>query len=290
MFDSYEHTLTRQGRFVAGYKHCDVTRDSMGTYLFTTLRLLRVLRGSADWKIGKRVFRLREGEIIAVNNAEVRQFVHVDTRQGFLCEIFAFLPTIFGSESECLRLFYDRGPEFVPVFESSLPGFENVDRILDLVREAFCSDENLYAYIVGLLSAAAAGLVRGIERLAPETLGAVGGLGGAEIISGAIRYINDNISNEFSVAELAAALNLSRGYFTSLFARCTGTTPAEFINRCRITNVITLLGTKKMNILDAAFASGFGSSSGFYRTFGAVLGMTPSEYLRRARRNGDAEN
>ena len=43
MFDSYEHTLTRQGRFVAGYKHCDVTRGSMGTYLFTTLRLLRVL-------------------------------------------------------------------------------------------------------------------------------------------------------------------------------------------------------------------------------------------------------
>ena len=73
MFDSYEHTLTRQGKFVAGYKHCDVTRDSMGTYLFTTLRLLRVLRGSADWKIGKRVFRLREGDIIAVNNAEVRQ-------------------------------------------------------------------------------------------------------------------------------------------------------------------------------------------------------------------------
>ena len=161
MFDSYEHTLTRQGKFVAGYKHCDVTRDSMGTYLFTTLRLLRVLRGSADWKIGKRVFRLREGDIIAVNNAEVRQFVHVDPNQGFLCEIFAFLPTIFGSESECLRLFYDRGPGFVPVFESSLPGFENVDRILDLVREAFCSDEDLYAYIVGLLSAAAAGLVRG---------------------------------------------------------------------------------------------------------------------------------
>ena len=289
MFDSYEHTLTHNGRFVAGYKHCDVTRDSMGAYLFTTLRLLRVLRGSADWKIGKRVFKLREGDIIAVNNAEVRQFVHVDPCQGFLCEIFAFLPTIFGSESECLRLFYDRGPEFVPVFDSGLPGFENVDRILDLLREAFCSDEDLYAYISGLLSAAASGLVRGIGKIAPGTLGSDGDLhGGAEIVSGAIRYINDNISNEFSVAELAAALNLSRGYFTSLFTRCAGTTPAEFINRCRITNVITLLGGKKMNILDAAFASGFGSSSGFYRTFGAVCGMTPSEYLRCSRHIGDA--
>ena len=115
----------------------------------------------------------------------------------------------------------------MPVFESSLPGFENVDRILDLVREGVLLGRGFVCVY------RRAALCRGgwtgarIERRAPETLGAGGGLGGAEIISDAIRYINDNISNEFSVAELAAALNLSRGYFTSLFARYTGTTPAE---------------------------------------------------------------
>ena len=241
------------------------------------------LKGAADWQIGKRVCKIRKGDIIAVNNVEPRKFLYVDKGERFECEIFAFLPTIFSQATNCLRLFYDRSPDFDPVIGSDMPFTKEVNFMLDMLVKGFEDSDSpeSSSLVLGLLTAVVSMLIKSVEQSFPGTLGRAEHSShlAAEIIVGAIQYINDNISSKFGVTELAGHMNLSRGYFSQIFRRYTGSSPSEFINRCRITNVIYLINCGKMNILSAAMESGFGSASGFYKTFHAVCGSSPREYL-----------
>ena len=284
MYDKYDHIIKRNGEFAAGYKHCAVINDTMPSFLFTTLRILRVTKGAADWKIGSRVYTIAKDDLIVVNNIEVRQFLKVDRDELFECEIFAFLPTIFGSETDCLRLYYDRSPDFNPVIRRDMPYIEEIHSLLDMLAGVFESDKDSQTGTLarGLLIAVTSQLIRSVDQRCPGTLSCAGQSSqlAAEIIERTIRYINENISSEFGVSELAKQMNLSRGYFSLIFRRYTGSSPAAFINRCRVTNVISLLGSGQMNVLDAAMASGFQSASGFYKTFRSVCGMSPVEYMK----------
>ena len=98
-------------------------------------------------------------------------------------------------------------------------------------------------------------------------------------VSKALSYISDHLSEDLSIKALARTFGLSREYFTVIFKRYTGTSPATYIKRARIDRVIYLLKTEKINILDAALESGFGSSSGFYKAFSSVCGMSPMAFL-----------
>jgi AraC family transcriptional regulator of adaptative response/methylated-DNA-[protein]-cysteine methyltransferase len=80
-----------------------------------------------------------------------------------------------------------------------------------------------------------------------------------------------------SLGELAAACALSPSHLHRLFKAATGLTPkgyAEAHRRSRVTDALR----RPESVTMAAYTAGFASSSGFYRTAGASLGMTPTQY------------
>ena len=287
MHDSYDAVVTDNGSFLAAYSICriaGVPEHGGSFFLFTTLRILRVRSGRADWRIGSRTVSIAPGDIIVVNNVEARQFLRIEG--NFEAEIFAFLPMVFGRETDCLRLFYSRAPEFSPRIDPALPCFSDVSALLDMLSAAFLAEDSASrrTLVTSLLTAAVTMLLDDIGRHAPASLCTADSDSrtAASVIAGAVHEINANIREEFGVGELAARMNLSRGYFTRMFRACTGVTPGAFIARCRVQNAVRLMMSGSCNVLDAAMASGFGSSSGFYKTFAAVCGMPPGEYLKRA--------
>ncbi|MCI8388098.1 MAG: helix-turn-helix transcriptional regulator [Clostridiales bacterium] len=285
MYDKYDYIIKQDNSFIAGYKSFVVDTITMPSYLFTTLRILRAVKGSADWKIGNRIYTIHKGDIIIVNNIDVRRFTRVDSDDLFECEIFAFPPTIFSAENECLRLFYDRSPDFSPVIGNGLSYINEIHTLLDMLADVFrTSEQDSHSRVLAtsLITAVSSQLMRGIDRDFPGTLGEIGQSSqlAAEVIEKTMRFINDNISKEFNVSDIAKYLNLSRSYFSLLFKRYTGTSPSAFINRCRVTNVIRLLNSTNKNVLEAAMASGFQSASGFYKTFHTICGMSPIEYIK----------
>lgn len=281
MNDEYTYVITQNGEFAAGYKHCPIA-GLAPSYLFTTLRILRVTRGAAEWKIGPKVCRIRKGDVIVVNNVEPRKFLRVDDEDLFGCEIFAFLPTIFSNAPNCLRLFYDRSADFNPVMTPDMPFACETNTLLDMLVKNFedAVTPESASLAIGLITSIVSMLIKNAEHNFPGTLGSTehDSRLAVEIIVRSVQYINENISSEFGVSELAEKMNLSRGYFSKVFKKYTGTSPVDYINRCRVTNAINLIGHDRMNILDAAMASGFGSASGFYKTFRAVCGCSPKEY------------
>lgn len=92
--------------------------------------------------------------------------------------------------------------------------------------------------------------------------------------------ILENLQGAVSVAELAQACNLSRGYFIHAFRETTGMTPYQWLLRERISRARTLLLASNASLSDVAIACGFSDQSHFTRVFSMVVGVTPGTWRR----------
>jgi AraC family transcriptional regulator len=72
-----------------------------------------------------------------------------------------------------------------------------------------------------------------------------------------IEYINEHLSQDLSLAELAAVVNLSPNYFVTLFKRSTGLSPHQYVIHCRIERVKALLAENKLPIIEVCDRVGF---------------------------------
>ncbi len=84
-----------------------------------------------------------------------------------------------------------------------------------------------------------------------------------------------------SLDELAAAVELSPGYFHRLFKSITGVTPKEYASAHRSARVRCKLATAG-SITEAIYDAGFNSNGRFYEKSAGILGMTPSQFRRGA--------
>jgi AraC family transcriptional regulator, regulatory protein of adaptative response / methylated-DNA-[protein]-cysteine methyltransferase len=80
-----------------------------------------------------------------------------------------------------------------------------------------------------------------------------------------------------SMAQLAAALELSGAHLHRLFKRVTGVTPAQYARAHRAQRARHSL-RQAPRITDALYEAGYGSSSRFYAESTGRLGMTPRRY------------
>ncbi|HEX4024836.1 MAG TPA: bifunctional DNA-binding transcriptional regulator/O6-methylguanine-DNA methyltransferase Ada [Steroidobacteraceae bacterium] len=80
-----------------------------------------------------------------------------------------------------------------------------------------------------------------------------------------------------SLEALAAAVELSPGYFHRLFKATTGLTPKDYAAAHRAARVREELAGEQ-SITRAIYAAGFNSNGRFYENSTGILGMTPSQF------------
>lgn len=93
-----------------------------------------------------------------------------------------------------------------------------------------------------------------------------------------LEYINENLENELTVAELASVLEMSPYHFTRLFKQSTDFTPHQYVMNCRIERAKMLLAEKKLSIVEIGDYVGFRSPSHFIALFRKFTSMTPKAY------------
>jgi AraC family transcriptional regulator of adaptative response/methylated-DNA-[protein]-cysteine methyltransferase len=79
------------------------------------------------------------------------------------------------------------------------------------------------------------------------------------------------------LAALAAAASMSRFHFHRVFKAATGVTPHAYAAARRTERVRAALG-RRSSVTEAIYDAGFNSSSRFYASSAATLGMTPSAF------------
>ncbi|THE09137.1 AraC family transcriptional regulator [Bacillus timonensis] len=98
----------------------------------------------------------------------------------------------------------------------------------------------------------------------------------------ALRYIEDNLTNEIDFKVVARIARCSEYHFKRMFSFLAGITLSEYIRRRRLSLAAFELTNSHIKIIDVAIKYGYSSPDSFNRAFQNLHGVTPSE----ARNNG----
>jgi AraC family L-rhamnose operon transcriptional activator RhaR len=103
----------------------------------------------------------------------------------------------------------------------------------------------------------------------------------------AVRYVHDNLHRRLPVGEIAAHMGLSARHLSRLFARFTGTSPADYVERARLDRARALLLRSDSPIKAVAETVGYASVHHFTRAFARRFGCPPGAFRRTDGSAGD---
>ncbi len=103
-----------------------------------------------------------------------------------------------------------------------------------------------------------------------------------EISTMMVGYIEEHYHEDISLEEAATYLNISAGYFCTVFKKQTGTSFKSFLNSYRVTKAKEILKVEpNMKIKDLTLRVGYNNVNSFIRMFKKSEGVSPGEYARR---------
>lgn len=98
-------------------------------------------------------------------------------------------------------------------------------------------------------------------------------------ISPAVSYVENNLSNNISVSDLAKLANMSETAFRTAFKTETGMSPCNYKNYLKIQKCMDLIAhNPRMSVSRITEELGFNDESYFYKVFNKYAGTTYSEF------------
>lgn len=93
-------------------------------------------------------------------------------------------------------------------------------------------------------------------------------------------YISENINRKLSVADIAAAIGVSKNYLTNVFSSSEGIPLTEYINRSKLSYMMVLIRRYGYTLAQAGKHVGLTDVNYISRIFKRYYGMTVTEYKR----------
>lgn len=93
-----------------------------------------------------------------------------------------------------------------------------------------------------------------------------------------IEYINDNLTEDLTLAEIARVAGMNPHYFSRAFKQVTGTPPHRYVTNCRVEKAKKLLTDDELPLVEVGMSVGFQNQSHFTTLFHKLTGVTPKAY------------
>jgi AraC family transcriptional regulator len=100
-------------------------------------------------------------------------------------------------------------------------------------------------------------------------------------IGRAIRYMYANLGERITIDDMARSALFSKFYFTRLFYRATGLSPARFLSAVRLEQSKKLLLSTSWTVAEISQWVGYNSIGTFSYRFHYSVGLSPTDYRRR---------
>lgn len=104
-------------------------------------------------------------------------------------------------------------------------------------------------------------------------------------VTGAIKYIIDNLTEDLTLEKVAKHVSFSPIHFHNSFKKATGKTLHAYIEEERIKKSINLMLTTDMTLTQIAYNSGFSSQSYYSYVFKRRMNTTPRKYIQNINNN-----
>lgn len=102
------------------------------------------------------------------------------------------------------------------------------------------------------------------------------------VLRNVLAFIEENLSQPLTLAELAEQAALSEYHFARMFRQSMGLAPHQYVMQRRMEKAKALVQHTTTPLTDIALACGFNSASHFSNRFRSMMGITPSQ-LRAAK-------
>ncbi len=94
-----------------------------------------------------------------------------------------------------------------------------------------------------------------------------------------VQIITENMDNcDFSVDNMALAVDMSRSNFFRKLKSITGQSPIDFLKQMKMKRAVQLIESKGYNISEIAYMTGFNDAHYFSKCFKQAYGISPTEY------------
>lgn len=155
------------------------------------------------------------------------------------------------------------------------PQIEHICLALKAELETGCLSGRLYGE--SLAVALSAHLLAKYTVHVPEAHGHRGGLPACKLRR-VIEYINDNLAEDLTLAELADVAGMSAHHFSRAFKQSTGTPPHRYVTNCRVEGAKRLLADDCLPLVEVGFSVGLQNQSHFTTLFHRLTGVTPKAF------------
>ena len=170
--------------------------------------------------------------------------------------------------------------EITPSFDTPEPDIERIGMSLLSEMETRALGGELFAE--SLANVLALHVLRGHSSLGRASRRRLGSEGGTSkrSLERATDYINDNLSQKLTLAEIAGAAHMSPHHFARSFKKDTGLSPHRYVIRRRVERAKALLANTDLTVFEVARAVGFAHQSHLSSHVRRLLGVSPAA-LRR---------
>ena len=101
-------------------------------------------------------------------------------------------------------------------------------------------------------------------------------------VRAAVAFMENHYFRDFDITDLCRRLHVSRPYFTQIFTRETGQSPAAYLTALRISKSKRLLeDNPSLAVAEVARAVGYDNPARFSKAFRRLEGVSPKSRLRR---------
>src|SRR5687767_430823 len=178
-------------------------------------------------------------------------------------------------ERTALENGFATGFEFAEVYKQSDPLIQQLG--LTLLAEADSATPSGRLFSDSLIQTLTLHLLTHYGTSKPTLRNVTGGLPGHKLRR-IKEFINANLEDDLSLAEISAVAGLSQFHFARAFRKSTGLTPQQFLMRQRIERAKELLSNDDLPIVEVSLRSGFKNQSHFTSLFRKFTRLTPKTW------------
>lgn len=271
-------TSNRSYPFVSAFYALRLSEFYMDFHSHRGLEIMYVTKGKCTVFLQDSSVQLAQREFIFLDSQESHRLLVTPDQPCSLLNLEFFCQEK-GSGQDLKELSLNC-PDFAKLCRSSQPYCTGMDTrnlgyaLKDLISQMESGEED--SYLQQLL------FFRFLIELS-KCIQTDGSAAGLTYLKKACRYIDEHITEDIRVPDIAAFAGVNKSYLQSLFRSRLDTAVTDYINKKRLEQAAFLLTNSTANVTDIGFACGYNSRQHFGHTFEKYYGCSPKAYRQLQR-------